>query len=284
MFVQYFEARTEDQRSRHSTRADNAPNADFDHYVQSIKTPPLPAPDISGNVESGWAAVTSSIREMDERRIKDVKEDIDNILVFAGLYSAVLSALIAVSIPSLQPDSKVTMVTLLAQITAQTNSYTISPGFLNSTVPPLNVSDVVNSSFEPSLAAKRVNVLWFASLTLALISASFGIMVKQWLSEYLSGQHVSPQTRLRIRHFREPGLEHWHVFGIASLLPVLLQLALALFFVGLCFFTLDIHASIGYTTIPLVAGWALLFIATAFAPSLSPRCPYKFPTLKAVTQ
>ncbi|KAI0339283.1 hypothetical protein BDW22DRAFT_1299676, partial [Trametopsis cervina] len=195
----------------------------------------------------------------------------------AGLYSAVLSALIALSILALQPDATATMIVLLTQITVQTHSYIITPGSLNSTVPPLNVTDVINSSFKPSLSAKRVNVLWFSSLTLALITASFAILVKQWLREYLAGKYVSPQAQLRVRHFRTPGLKHWRVFGIASFLSLVLQLSLALFFVGLCFFTLNIDTSIGYTTIPLVAGWALLLISTAFAPSISPRCPYKLP-------
>ncbi|KAI0338038.1 hypothetical protein BDW22DRAFT_1302947, partial [Trametopsis cervina] len=137
----------------------------------------------------------------------------------AGLYSAVLSALIAISLLSLQPDTTSMMIVLLTQIVTQTHSYTITPGFLNSTVPPLDVAAVVGSSFEPTPSAKRVNVLWFASLTLSLISASFGILVKQWLREYLAGEYVSSQARLRVRHFRAPGLERWHVFGIASFLP-----------------------------------------------------------------
>lgn len=172
------------------------------------------------------------------------------------------------------------MVVLLTQVVTQTHTYTINNGFLNSTAPPLNLSSI--QQFQPSLAARRVNVLWFASLTLSLMSASFGILVKQWLREYLSGEFVSPQTRLRIRHFRMPGLDHWGVFAIAALLPLVLQLALALFFIGLCFFTLDVHKSIGYTTIPLVCGWALLFVAASVAPALSPRCPYKVPLFKSV--
>ncbi|KAI0346849.1 hypothetical protein BDW22DRAFT_1321851, partial [Trametopsis cervina] len=236
-----------------------------------------PAPDISPHTESGWGAVAKSIHDVDEQKIKDYKEDIDTILVFAGLYSAVLSALVAISFQSLQPDLGLIMVLLLTQVATQTHSYSINGEFLNSTAPPLDLNTVSPNNFQPTTAAKRVNVLWFASLTLSLVSASFGIMVKQWLREYLAGDNVSPQTHLRIRHYRSPGLEHWHVFGIAALLPLVLQLSLALFFVGLCFFTLDVHTSIGYTTIPLVAGWALLFLAAVFAPSLSPRCPYKIP-------
>lgn len=86
----------------------------------------------------------------------------------------------------------------------------------------MNVTEVISGSFMPTLAAKRVNILWFASLTLSLISALFDILVKQWLCEYLAGDQVSPQARLRIRHFRQPGLEHWHVFGIAAFLPLVL--------------------------------------------------------------
>lgn len=174
------------------------------------------------------------------------------------------------------------MIALLAQVVLQTHAYSINSGFLNSTAAPLDVNIV--QQFQPSSAAKRVNVLWFASLTLSLITASFGILVKQWLREYLAGEYISPQARLRIRHFRTPGLEGWGVFAIAALLPLILQLALALFFVSLCFFTIDVHPSVGYTTIPLVAGWALLFGAASFAPALSPRCPYKIPVYKSVMQ
>lgn len=172
------------------------------------------------------------------------------------------------------------MIALLTQIVAQTNSYTFHSGNLNSTAPPMATQTV----FEPTSTAKRINILWFASLTLSLITASFSILVKQWLREYLSGEYTSPQARLRTRHFRTPGLTDWRVFGIAALLPLMLQLALALFFVGLCFFTLDIHSSVGNTTIPLVAGWAFLFVAALLSPALSPRCPYKVPLLKPVMQ
>lgn len=40
------------------------------------------APDTSDDAESGWAAVARSIREVDEQKIQDYKEDIDTILVF----------------------------------------------------------------------------------------------------------------------------------------------------------------------------------------------------------
>lgn len=42
------------------------------------------APDVSGNAESGWASVAKAIREVDEEKVRDYKEDIDTILVFVS--------------------------------------------------------------------------------------------------------------------------------------------------------------------------------------------------------
>ena len=40
------------------------------------------APDISESVDSGWAAIARTIREVDVQKIGDYKEDIDTLLVF----------------------------------------------------------------------------------------------------------------------------------------------------------------------------------------------------------
>ncbi|KAI0691117.1 hypothetical protein BC835DRAFT_133037 [Cytidiella melzeri] len=231
---------------------------------------------------SAWSAMSSIIHEVDERKIKGYKEDIDTFLVFAGLFSAVLSAFLVESYQGLQQDPMEVMVALMQQVALQTYSYSLNAGFLNSTVPPLSQQTLF--AFQPSVNAVRVNVLWFASLTLSLISASFGILVKQWLREYLAGDYTSPQARLRVRHYRNPGLDNWKVFEIAAILPLLLQLSLALFFIGLCIFTADVHSTIGHTTLPLVAAWGFLFVASAIAPAFSPRCPYKTTLFKSITR
>lgn len=94
-------------------------------------------------------------------------------------------------------------------------------------------------------------------------------------------QNPSPQARLRLRHLRYPELDKWRIFEIAASLPLLVQLSLGLFFVGLCYFTASVHASIGYTTLPLVAGWAFCFITVTILPLFFPRCPYRTTLLKS---
>lgn len=162
----------------------------------------------------------------------------------AGLYSAVLTAFLIESYKNLQTDPAQDY---LRQIALQTSSYQFNNGYLNATFSPSQVPP-----FQAAKSDVRVNVCWFASLMLSLSSASFGILVKQWLRELLSISYISPQERIRIRDARVQGLESWKLFEIASLLPILLQISLALFFVGLCFFTEAVHSSISTTSLFLV--------------------------------
>ncbi|KAI0759902.1 hypothetical protein BC629DRAFT_1295186, partial [Irpex lacteus] len=251
---------------------------------QPQQQPPLPPPEfwqdyflsagfpsgdqVRSSVGQGWSTLARVVRDVDEEKIKQHKEDIDTILVFAGLFSAVMTAFLVESYKNLSPDPTMIQTQLLQQIAAQSssrspNTTTASPTF------------TTTSDFQPSRNAIRVNVLWFTSLTLSLVSASLAILVKQWLREYLAGEYTSPQAHLRIRHFRAPGLRHWKVFELAATVPLLLQICLALFLIGLCFFTADVHSSIGHTTLPLVAGWGFLIVAATLSPIFSSRCPYK---------
>ena len=177
----------------------------------------------------------------------------------------------------LQEDQNDTANILLAQVYLHlVNSTTTSP-------PPLEkIACVAESScsFTPSTPARQINYLWFSSLILSLVTASFGMLVKQWLREFLSGNFALGRSHLRLRFFRFLGMVEWRVFKIASLLPLLLQIALALFFTGLCIFATHIDPRLGSLTTSLVSTWAILLSFILVAPALSPRCPYKVTFLK----
>ena len=99
------------------------------------------------------------------------------------------------------------------------------------------------------------------------------MLVKQWLREYMAFESSAPQARLRVRHYRYLALQRWQVFEIAAVLPgpLFQQLALGLFFVGLCYFTASVHESTGRTTLPLVSAWAFLFITVTLLPAFFPQ-------------
>ncbi|KAI0790186.1 hypothetical protein BC629DRAFT_1699406 [Irpex lacteus] len=231
---------------------------------------------VLAGLPTGWTAMANAVRNFDEEKVKECKEDVDTLLVFAGLFSAVLTAFLIESYSNLVEDPATQTLAAIRQLVAQTSGYTLKAGMLNSSAPPL----IVEAFQAPSIDI-RVNVLWFASLMFSLITASFGILVKQWLREFLAAENPSPQARLRVRHLRYPQLSHWKVFEIAAILPSLLQLALALFFVGLCYFTASVHPSVKYTTLPLVIGWTFCFSTVTILPLFCPQCPYRTALLKA---
>ncbi|KAI0085969.1 hypothetical protein BDY19DRAFT_387991 [Irpex rosettiformis] len=226
--------------------------------------------------------MAQATRSYDGEKVQDCKEDIDTLLVFAGLFSAVLTGFLIESYKNLSEDSAKQTLLATRQLITQTSSYSFEGSMLNSTA---NTDTSYSTQpFRPSATAIRVNVLWFSSLLFSLFTASFGILVKQWLREFLAVQDPSPRARLRIRHFRYSQLMRWKVFEIAAILPLILQLALALFFVGLCYFTASVHASIGYTTLPLAIGWAFCFSSVTVLPIFFPRCPYRTTLLKSLLQ
>lgn len=246
---------------------------------------------------TGWAAMASVVRDFDEEKVQDCKEDMDTLLVFvsklrirrcillylpivrqAGLYSAVLSAFLLTAYSALQPDPTDALLFAMERIATQTASYTFNGVTLNAT----SMLPSARPTFTAAHNDIRVNVLWFASLMISLITASFAILVKQWLRGFLAVDSPSPQARLRVRHFRAPELEKWKVYEIAAALPLLLQVSLGLFFIGLCYFTASLDLSVNRTTIPLVAGWAFCFFSATFLPIFFPRCPYRTALLKTV--
>ncbi|KAJ3557774.1 hypothetical protein NM688_g1283 [Phlebia brevispora] len=210
-----------------------------------------PSPD------AGWDAIAAQAGKVDEEKLQDLKEDIDTILVFAGLFSSVLTTFLSASLQNLQVDNSALTVQLLREMALQAQG----------AAQPL-VS--IPHAFSPSASSISVNVLWFGSLIMTITTASIGFLVKPHIRKYLSGDsQLSEQSRIRIRHFRYTTFIKWRFFQLATILRPLLQLAQGLFFVGLCIYTMSVHESIGITSILLVAFWACLFI-TLVVPSHMP--------------
>ena len=221
----------------------------------------------------------------------DIKEDIDTLLVFvsslfdptnieanlqqAGLFSAVITAFLIESYKNLQQQPEDMTNQILLQLSTQITSFTMNRDCISSVT-----SDFTSSPFQRPQYAVPINILWFLSLVISLITASLGILVKQWFHELLSYETHDPKERLKLRFFREAGLERWKVFAIASSLPLLLQLALSLFFVGLSLFLLQQDPIVAWVTTGMMISWLMLFLFTMFVPMFSSQCPYKIPMLK----
>jgi hypothetical protein len=205
-----------------------------------------------------------------------------NIFGQAGLFSAAVTAFTIESYQWLQSDPLDDTVLLLRQISQQIGNSTTGTAVL----PP-----TPNDDFSVSPSSIRINIFWFLSLTISLSSVLLGITCKQWIQEHRRVTYTtSRKEALALSQLRDESLRIWGVPGLLGSLPVMLQVALVLFFAGI----LDLLWSLNHIVAALVSGTVgvvVLFVsATTVLPAYwlvlssrhknvqsSPPCPYKSP-------
>ncbi|KAF8551130.1 hypothetical protein OG21DRAFT_1487242 [Imleria badia] len=216
---------------------------------------------------TGWERIEDHYKDLDQNMVDGFKNDIDTLLVFAGLFSAVLTAFLMQSNTLLRVDNSQTTVELLAQLVA------LQMG--NSS----NHSAVQPTPFTPSSPSVLINTLWYLSLVLSLASALFGMMAKQWLREYMQWTIMStlPADAVFLRQLRYEAFVDWKTPGILACIPVLLEVAVILFFVGMVVHLFTLNAIVADVCTAAVAITLTLTILSLILPVSFPRCPYKSP-------
>lgn len=181
-----------------------------------------------------------------------------------------------ISFALLQIDNSQTTVDLLTRITLQLdNQHSTTP-----TVLPLPDP----SSFRPTQASLWVNTLWFVSLVLSLAAAFFGILIKQWLREYLKWNSPlsDPKENVLVRQIRFEAWKDWGVDGTIMCIPILLEISLVLFFAGLEVLLWTVESVVAIVATIFIS----LFFGCAAAATILPlyikRCPYKSPTTYSI--
>lgn len=174
----------------------------------------------------------------------------------------------------LQQDPADLSSNILLHISQQLQNLTMGAGG-----PVINLAYTV-PAFQKSNSAVRLNMLWFSSLVFSLIAAALSILAKEWLREYLAGTQRNNQEFVRVRQFRRLALEKWHVFGIIALLPLLMHIALILFFVGLGEFLFSLDSTVGTLATVIFGSWIFLHAVCTASPVIFPRCPYITPLTK----
>ncbi|EIW57225.1 uncharacterized protein TRAVEDRAFT_86954, partial [Trametes versicolor FP-101664 SS1] len=220
-----------------------------------------------------WSVYASRMRAYDEAMVRGWKEEIDTLLVFAGLFSAIVTAFNIEAYHLLQDDPTQASMQVLLQISQQLASLQAT-GANATTQPP---SFQTNTNFQPSSQSVRINALWFSSLVFSLFSALVAIIVKQWTREYMAAVSLSPRDNVRLRQHRFDCMVAWHVPEIMALLPLLLQISLVLFFVGLIDFLFLLQTTVAAIVTALIAVALIFYAATTLTPAFDIRCSYKSP-------
>ncbi|KAI0743034.1 hypothetical protein C8Q80DRAFT_949224 [Daedaleopsis nitida] len=222
-----------------------------------------------------WANTADVVKTYSDEMMARWDGEIDTLLVFAALLSAIVSAFTVESYQLLAPSSPDPVLATLQQISTQLNSFSINPPFVNSThvaAYPTNPD-----ASPPPRWAIWLNALWFLSLVISISSATIGIMVKQWLNAYKSGLWGTSRQIAQLRQYRLNGLKKWHVADIVALLPVLLEISLALFLAGIVVFLWVLHRAIAIPATIVVGLLLVSVFTTVVLPAFASDCCYLSP-------
>ncbi|KAJ3922053.1 hypothetical protein F5877DRAFT_64401 [Lentinula edodes] len=241
--------------------------------TRSNLSPPRRYDDPSTKI---WSLYLDQAEKNNERITESWKGDMDAILIFAGLFSASVTAFIIESYKDLVPDNSDTTVILLAQIYRElTNDTTLTM------IPSVSKALDANS-FVPSTSSLACNILWFLSLSLSLTAALSATLVQQWSRNYLQatvGRDI-PYQRARISTYLYEGLIKFHMKSIVTAIPMLLHASLLLFFAGLVLFLQPVNRGIGYLIFGLLSVTAILYVLISILPTFYFDCPYGSPLTK----
>ncbi|KAH9031971.1 hypothetical protein EDB84DRAFT_154821 [Lactarius hengduanensis] len=224
--------------------------------------------DSSGKL---WSIYLAEADEYDEEITELWRGEADSILVFTGLFSGVIATFLSISYYDLFPNSTDTTNALLAQISLQLVN-------ISNDVPSLN--DVtIGTGFTPSAATIRVNVIWFLSLVLSIVSAINATLFQQWSRRYLeiTRRRVAPHRRARTRAYMFDGIASFKMSRVVKAMPMLLHLSIFLFFAGLIDFLWNANSTIGHWILGFISVFTFAYLAMTVLPNLYLNCPYSTP-------
>jgi len=215
-----------------------------------------------------WPAYLEEAFERDSEMLDAWHKTLDVLLIFAALFSSILSQFLASTSSMLQPDSGSQSALLLAEVVKMMQN----PGNNATLTPPKDIL-----AFTSPSGARWVNGLWFMSLGLSLTAALAAVLSKEWLAAYVSDRPTQPKKRALQRQRRRESLDRWMLPAMISLLPMLMHAALLVFFTGLIIFLWMLDLIIALTLTLLFVGMLVYYFGTTLVAIMYPNCPYQTP-------
>ncbi|KAG9099253.1 hypothetical protein FS749_001717 [Ceratobasidium sp. UAMH 11750] len=213
-----------------------------------------------------WQLYVEEANEHDNELVKGKNDNLDVMLLFAALFSAILTAFLVDSKNMLQQDSADLTVTLLLAI-AQSQQR-LEQGT------PQALPVIELPQFSASMSARWVNGLWFTALALSLAAALIAMLSKEWLTTFATSRSRSPRIYTLHHQKRLRGLADWRAWLIIDLLPSMLHLSFLLFSLGLAIHLWTLDSGIAIAEV-VVAGLTFLFyVGTTVLGAVCDSCPF----------
>ncbi|PVF90868.1 hypothetical protein CPB86DRAFT_720345, partial [Serendipita vermifera] len=216
-----------------------------------------------------WEIYNHKASEIDRELIKDWNDSLNTLLIFAALYSAILTAFIIESMKLLQEDPAETTRDIL---------FAISNQLANNSIPAFQ-----RIEYETPEYAIVVNGLLFTSLSCSLIAALLAVLALQWVASYDMGLDTSSARKRALqRHLRWMGIERWKMGELIASLPLLIFVALFLFFVGIADWLWHMNRAISGIVVGGIGIGCIVYAITNLISIIKLDAPFRTPVSKGL--
>ncbi|KAJ7134074.1 hypothetical protein C8R43DRAFT_894779, partial [Mycena crocata] len=214
-----------------------------------------------------WGIYLSKAERYDRVLVESWRDDMQGILIFAGLFSATVTGFIIESYKGLTADSTETAVLILTQISRQ-----LDANFTGGAMAPL-------PSFVPTTSSVICNTLWFISLGLSLTCALIAILVGQWARDFLHkvDRRSTPVIRGRIMSYLYYGTRRFNMHLVVDIVPLIIHASLFIFLAGLVVFLIPVNIIVMVASSVLLATLVAVYSTLTILPIIHADCPYRTP-------
>jgi len=142
----------------------------------------------------------------------------------------------------------------------------------------------VPADFSPPEYIVVVNALFYASLGVMILAAFIAMLIKSWVREFDRGLRAMslPEQRAKTREFRYLGLEQWKLTEMVAILPLLIQLSLLLFSIGLVLFLFYVSKPSFGITMSIFGVGVVYYTVTTFVSVFVTSSPFRSPLSRAL--
>ncbi|KAN0092555.1 hypothetical protein V8E55_003339 [Tylopilus felleus] len=230
------------------------------------KTSNDPAANTTDRVTQFWTKYSKEADDYDDHFLEKSGNNIEGVLLFSGLFSAVSASFLVSIQAGLKPDPTDTTNALLMMLVNANNHSAFSNQALG--IPAWN---------GPSPTTVCCQALGYAALSASLLAALGAVLAKQWLSDFTRFRRGPLQERGRRRQQKLDSLKAWRFEVFTGALPALIQLALLLFSIALAINLWELNRVVGSMVIVATALGVLFYYSLTLASLLSPTCPFHTP-------
>ncbi|KAG8941156.1 hypothetical protein FRC04_004680 [Tulasnella sp. 424] len=244
----------------------------FDIYNPGVKFEvPVPPKEFGQDGGKFYRCYDALAEEIDDDMVNGLKEQLEGLLIFAGLFAGVNTAFLALTLPLMSSNPADDTNALLRENNAILLQLALGR---NDSLP--SAQALPSETFSPAGKVLTVNVLFSVSLTLALISSFLAVLGRQWLVYYRKRSGGGPERQRWEQLKRFLGAKRWGLeWVLDDFLPSVLQVGLIIFCISLTIYLSILHPTLSNVVGTLICVGLAIFIITGLLAIWDKFCPFQ---------